>query len=443
MLASVENRESRELLREATRAYNGGAFKAAIVSLWVAVAVDLISKVRAVADQGEQEAVKYIAMLDAAIENRDRQKLMAMERELLNKCRDDYEFIDARDHDTLTRLLEDRHICAHPAFVSPEKVFEPTAELVRSHIATAVDAVLQHGPAPGRKAINRFTTEIAGNAWPSKPEELREYLQERYFARGKNVLRRNLAQVIVKGCLAPPDDRVGIWKRHRESALALDQIQPALLAEALAIQVGRVEKESGLDDMRIVRFIGALGDLVPAWEAVPATSVPRFLTLIRNIEFEVLAAWAVLSATTPRPDVEEVIEERLQAASDEEFARVISVRPARKHLSQAIERLQESHAWRVAEFRMEHTVLPLAKFVGAPELALLRTTLEVNGQVREASSMPPLLEQVYDATKYAPGAHAEWETIVSLLEAKAPHSDVDHYYSYPQLRTKVRETGDG
>lgn len=207
LLGSVNDLASREHLREATRAYQAGAFKAAIVSLWVTVAVDLVTKVRHLADQGETGAVKHIADLDNAIANRDRSKLMAIERELLDRCRDEYEFIDARDHDMLTRLQEDRHICAHPAFVSPEVVFEPTAELVRAHFATAVDAVLRHGPTAGRKAIARFTTEIAGNAWPSKTSELREYLRERYFARGKRVVRRNLAQVIVKGCLAPPPRR--------------------------------------------------------------------------------------------------------------------------------------------------------------------------------------------------------------------------------------------
>ena len=440
LLASVDHRESRELLREATRAYNAGAFRAAIVSLWVAVAVDLVAKVRAVADQGEPAALKHIAELDTAIANRDRQKLMLIERELLDKCRDDYEFIDARDHDTLTRLLEDRHICAHPAFVAPDVVFEPTAELVRAHIATAVDAVLRHGPTPGRKAIDRFTSEIAGNAWPSKITDLREYLRERYFIRGKDVLRRNLSQVIVKGCLAPPQDDFQTWQRLRMSALALDQIEPALLAEALATAVCRVEKGTGLSDLRIIRFIGALGELVPAWDAVPTTSTPRFVELIRTMEFDVLASWAVLSATTPVVEVEGAIHERLRAASDEEFAKVISVGGAAKHLPLAMDRFAESRGWRAAESRLERLVMPLAKFVGVHELGRLREILEMNEQVREASSMPPLLQQFYDATAGAPGAQVEWEKIVALLEASAPNGDTDHYYAYPQLRAKVRES---
>lgn len=438
LLGSVNDPASREHLREATRAYEAAAFKAAIVSLWVAVAVDLVAKVRAIADQGEASAVKHIQELDAAIAGRDKQKLMAIERELLDKCRDDYEFIDARDHDTLTRLQEDRHICAHPAFVSPDVVFEPSAELVRAHFATAVDAVLRHGPTPGRKAIDRFTSEISGSAWPTKTEDLRDYLRERYFARGKDVLRRNLAQVIVKGSLDPPGADFRVWKRLRKSALVLDDIAPASLAEALDAVVGRVEKDTGLSDLRIVRFIGALGELSTAWDSVPETSVPRFVTLVESFDFEQLASWAVLSATTPVDAVEKAIDKRLQAASDDELQAVIAVRRAKKHLPLAMERFTGSRGWRPAERRMELMVLPLARFMTVDDLRLLRSTLQTNEQVREASSMPPLLEQLYDVTSDVSGAQAEWEDIVSDLAGKAPDGDPEHYYAYPQLRARVR-----
>jgi hypothetical protein len=305
-----------------------------------------------------------------------------------------------------------------------------------------VDAVLRHGPTPGRKAIDRFTTEIAGNAWPTKTADVRDYLRERYFARGKDVLRRNLAQVIVKGCLAPPDDDFELWKRLRKSALALDEIEPALLAEALETAVGRAERDSGLPDLRIVRFIGALGELDPAWNAVPPTSVPRFVALVRTTDLKVLTRWAVLSAITPVADVEQAIGERLQASSDEELVKIIAIRGSAKHLPLAIERFERSGGWRTAEHRMEHMVLPLAKFVGVDDLKRLRQILAANNQVREASSMPPLLEQLYDATCDGPGAQAEWEQIVLDREANAPDGDIDHYYAYPQLRAKVRGESD-
>src|SRR5690606_18016526 len=107
-----------------------------------------------------------------------------------------------------------------------------------------------------------------------------------------------------------------------------------------------------------------------------------------------------------------------------------------------MERFEDSSAWRAAEYRMVNLVLPLAKYIGVAELHHLRRILAENSQVREASSMPPLLEQLYDSTRTAPGMEVEWVGIVEDLEATAPDDDPDGWYAYPQLRAKVRAPHD-
>lgn len=126
------------------------------------------------------------------------------------------------------------------------------------------------------------------------------------------------------------------------------------------------------------------------------------------------------------------------AASDQELQQAISARRSLKHLDLAMERFVDSQGWRSAESRMRNMVLPLAPYIGRAELARLRTALETNSQIREASSMPPLLEQFYETTKDRPGMQAEWEVIVSILESKAPNGDSEHYFAYPRLRAMVR-----
>ena len=63
-------------------------------------------------------------------------------------------------------------MCAHPAFVAPDEVFAPSPELVRAHLAVAVDTVPSKPPTPGKKALERFEAEIAGNAFPEDLDEL-------------------------------------------------------------------------------------------------------------------------------------------------------------------------------------------------------------------------------------------------------------------------------
>ena len=439
LLGAVRDPRSRQHLQEATRAYNAGAFKSAIVSLWVAVAVDLVAKIRQLSDQGEPAAVTFVEGLDRAIATGNRQALMGIESKLLDQCRDDYEFIDARDHVALTRLREDRHVCAHPAFVSTEEVFEPTAELVRSHIATAVDAVLQHGPTAGRKAIERFGAEVRGVSWMDDTAELGAYLRERYLDRGKHALRINLAKVIVKGCITPPPEATFVvWSRHSQAAVALDSVAPDLFAEAVESVIGRAEAGTGLGDMSLIWFIGALGDLGPAWQVVPETSVPRFVSVVRTSDVNLLIGWRVLSASTAAPAVDEAIAGRLSALTDEQLAQVIAGRPARKLLQVAMDRLADTWSWRVAESRMLTLVLPLARHIGVAELRSLLQILQETDNVRMASGMPQLLDQLYEATRSAPGATGVWEEIVTYLEGNGREGNIEDWYAYPQLRSHVR-----
>jgi hypothetical protein len=135
-------------IREAIGAYNAGAFRSAIISTWVAVSLDLVAKIRELADQGDGAAVAWRDALDAAIVAGDRQKLQQIEADLLDQAMTQFSFINEREYIELSRLRNDRHVCAHPAFVDVDKVFSPEAELVRVHLSTAVAAVRSQPPCP-------------------------------------------------------------------------------------------------------------------------------------------------------------------------------------------------------------------------------------------------------------------------------------------------------
>ncbi|MBW4500097.1 MAG: hypothetical protein KME57_11190 [Scytonema hyalinum WJT4-NPBG1] len=57
-------------------------------------------------------------------------------------------------------MKEDRNLCAHPAFIAEEELFQPTPELVRTHIVHAVVHLMQHQPVQGKSAIQRIMSEI-------------------------------------------------------------------------------------------------------------------------------------------------------------------------------------------------------------------------------------------------------------------------------------------
>lgn len=74
------------MFQESARAYGAGAYRSAIISTWVTVAYDLMSKIRQLAESGETEAKILVERLDGAIEAKDVRKLQELERGLLDAC---------------------------------------------------------------------------------------------------------------------------------------------------------------------------------------------------------------------------------------------------------------------------------------------------------------------------------------------------------------------
>lgn len=68
---AMRERESRRLIAEAITAYRGGALRSAIISTWIAVAFDIVTKARELSAQGEAAPKVFVQELESAIANRD------------------------------------------------------------------------------------------------------------------------------------------------------------------------------------------------------------------------------------------------------------------------------------------------------------------------------------------------------------------------------------
>jgi hypothetical protein len=412
LVNAVRDRESRRYLEEAVSAYQVGAFRSAIVATWIAVAFDLIGKIRQLDDSGDGAAADFIRGLENAINGGNAVQLQKIERDLLKVSHEKFEFIDNRELVDLDRLRDDRHICAHPAFVRPSEIFVPTPELVRAHLATAADAVLSKGPAPGKRAMQRFQAEIIQVSFPESLDELAPYLRERYFEPGKSALRRGLAELIVKGCLAAaaPDGNgldPRIVRRSALSAHALERIQPALLSDALSAVVTKREEGPGLSVDELLCFTGNLGDMSLAWHALVG-------------------------------EAKEIVDRRLAELDSGQLAEVIGQSPDQRYVQAAIDALREAPGHPEAVRRMQHLVLPLSPGMTAAQVRDVLAVFQDNTQVRMALEMPPMLVTFLEQTEGVfADCYEDWYELVDWLGGTAPHRDQRNYYAYPELRERV------
>jgi hypothetical protein len=439
LVNSVRDPRSRRHLEEAVRAYNAGALRAAIISTWVAVALDLTDKIRELAETGDGAAADYVRRLDDAIAGEAIARLQQLERGLLPVTHGTFEFITKRELDELKRLQSDRHACAHPAYVAPAEVFDPTPELVRAHIATAVDAVLSKPPILGRKAVARFETEIALASFPQSLDDLVPYLRDRYIRPGRSALHTNLAKYIVRlCCLDPPVVDARIRVRAALSVRALERISPALLSEALTEVITKREQGSGLTDDDLLRFAGNLGDLPLAWNALPESSHSRVYEALKTVDVQRLVDHGVFLCDIASGPAKDIVDDRLGQLDGGQLAQVIGIRRNPRFVDAAIRLLRDSDHMGAVQRHMETLVLPLAVDMTADQIRRVLGCVRDSRLIRMTYHMPSLMVEFFLRTRSAfPECYTDWYDLVEWLSTSARDEDMDERFAYPELRWKV------
>ncbi|MFF8021383.1 hypothetical protein ACFZDJ_09680 [Streptomyces sp. NPDC007896] len=261
----VRSLTSRRYVEEAVAAYGASAYRAALISIWIAVAADVIDKIRLLADE-DGRAAQLRDELDRAIKGNNVGALQTFERNLVTRAHQDLELIGAREAEELTRLYNDRHLCAHPAYVSDnEELFSPSPELVRAHLTSAVDALLSHPAVTGRKAIERFGREINSDSFPNDDQRLNAHLRHSYMDHGTKALKENLIKVVCKNTLKPENP---LEKRRRSTRAAreLQKITPALFEEQLRVVLDPAQNL--LDDDGLMALVAGLCSVPGTWDAL-------------------------------------------------------------------------------------------------------------------------------------------------------------------------------
>ncbi len=107
-----------------------------------------------------------------------------------------------------------------------------SAEQIRAHMATAVDAVLAQPPVVGKAVVARFIADTQSASWPT--DRLADYLRERYFDRARANGMRNILQLAVKSALRPPDGDNRIAERCVATIAAASEINRPQVVEAVS-----------------------------------------------------------------------------------------------------------------------------------------------------------------------------------------------------------------
>jgi hypothetical protein len=319
LVAECPDPRSRKYIRESVQCYKAGAYRSAVVAAWIAVAFDLVDKIREVAASGDAMAQETISKFDRARRDGDVSVALAFEKDLLTLARDKFEFISPIEYIDLKRLVDDRNRCAHPSHVSDTEVFEASAELARLHIFNATRYVLSQPAAQGKLALDRLQTELDSNFFPAKRSDVVVFLSAGPLAKPRESLLRSYLSILLKLLLKELEVSFDRRLRAANALFAVAEIHPEpwkrLIRELLANLIPTLQDNARLS--KAVDFVGATRG-AELWSYIEASDRLRLTTFVENFPSEFMEDIDDLVKSEGLPLYRAALS-RLRAASAEEL----------------------------------------------------------------------------------------------------------------------------
>lgn len=414
----VRDKIARSYILEAIDAYRGGAYRSSIVSTWIAVTFDIISKIRELSNQGDPMAQAFINSLDQAIAVKQVKQLQNIEEDLLKKAKDDFEFLSDQEFVDFVRLKEDRNLCAHPAFVTEEMLFEPEPERVRMHMVHVVKHLLQHQPVQGKNAIERIIKDIKTNTFPLTLDSACIFLNSRYLDRAKKSLIENLIILLLKAVLRGDISALPLT-HSRQIILTLQAVSkrhPDIYEERMMAKLSTIVVS--LDDDCLSNIFGLLVADPRCWYWLDESTKIRLKLAVEN-SFRRGSIRRTIFEVIAIDDLRPTILQGFKKLPPKVQINIIKFTPRPEFADQAISLYSEADSYRGAEILGESLILRMASCFSSTDVQKILKVVEGNKQIYDASGTPAILDQLYEKTeRYLPGLHESWKSLFEFLFCK-------------------------
>lgn len=283
LVLKCRDQKAKSYIREAFACYKAGAFRSAIVSTWIAVSFDILDKLKELSLAGDKEAERQIESFDKARRIGDVANSLKFEREILVVCRDKLELISHVEFIDLNRLQEDRNRCAHPSMASDGEVFNPSAELARMHIRSAVEHLLQYPPAQGKYALDSLTSEVESEYFPTDVKKAVVAFESSPLNKARDSLIRNFTIVLLKKLINDAKDYKEIY-RISTALNAIEVIHRELYRKTLTEKLSSIVRSLAVE--KLDRVIPLIRHVEDSWSYLEADIRQKIQTYVENLPKE-------------------------------------------------------------------------------------------------------------------------------------------------------------
>lgn len=450
---------SRQYIRESVASYRAGATRASIVTTWVAVVLDIVSKLHELDLAGDKQAHQQIQQLDKWYKNGAVANLLDFERNVLDDARDKYDLLTHTEHAELLRLRNDRNRCAHPSMLTSGEIYSPPAELARYHIANAVTMLLSRPPLQGKAAFERIWREIESAYFPFRPDAARRHLESGPLGSARPTLIRDLVKALTKAVLLDPvpdfyESTLGAVSLLMKG-MDVDQDEDELrLRELNDKKIQLPDKQlaalSAIIEMHREVAEGTLQQVLPGlvarveddeWERVLhyVESIPVAWDFLSQAFQEKARSFIKMSSGRTRdhglsaalaiPQLHSV------ALSEIEFISSFSICHGLMHdhpeqvpiealVSESLRRFCNSWNYKAADWNMNLLILNAVPYLSLDQQRIVLTTFADNHQIWGSPRLPTMLIEFLQLTDYqTDGLEPEWRLVFDRVA-----QDVDEEY---------------
>ena len=422
----TRNESSKQYLEEAIVSYRSGAYRAAIISTWIAVCVDIIEKIRELSLSGDKAAIELEKKLNS-IQPNNINGMLDFERKILDYACDELELISVVEKRHLEHLKEDRHLCAHPTFLADGSQFKPSPELTKAYIVEASTYLLSNVPVKGKVVIDRLFNLILGDSFPEDEETAYKILSsDNYLGRVKSSTVRNLTVILLKRIFK---DENGLSEDMFEkicSALgAIERLYNEIYTDVFKT-IFR-EMAAVANDVIIKRLFPFLTKRNEAWSYLDKATFLRLKIIISSLAGKELNKYRVSNLSSINQEINDMIQKRIADFKTSELKDLLNGNPSKSLKDIAIKLFVDSESFASAYDNGMHYLLPHVKYFENHDIEILFNGIMENSsyrinQILNAGGMDDIFCQLYKTIKsYKIIDEDKWKNFYLMIKDKWPY----------------------
>ena len=423
LIQNVRNIHAKNYLNESIAAYRAGAYRASLITTWIAVCVDIIEKIRELSLSNDTAAKKHNERLNS-IQANDPAAMLAFERDILDIACDDLQLISQIEKSHLERLKEDRNICAHPTFSEDGSQFSPPAELALSYIVQVSNYLLIHQPVKGKAILQRLFKLINEPSFPKNEGKAYSLLSsENNLGRVRESVVQNLTIILIKRLFR--DEKgisINLVENFSAAFKAIRRLYPKIFRQVFSTKLDGMLSEA--NEMLLKRIFPFLNLMNEVWGDIATAQRVRIEGLIGTMKAEEISHYHITQLAEINVEIRNYFFQRFETFDNAQKTRIIATNPLAYLKKYAIELFSISGSFDTAESRAVKLLLPMSKYFDDEDLALIfqgslenKNSAGIN-QILNAGGIDDFFASLYTETKAAPLKHRKvwikfWEDLGS------------------------------